>query len=247
MSSVDKMLFNQLSAVAYAKQVRTDSPVAIRIRHLTADAVTSVTVTTATNIVLIDAVGSVTSTFASDTTLGAVCNTINASGRWEAKVLDSLRSDASASRLLDGAITAGLVDSFPVNGILVWDAKLDTSAALCFAVCASVDRGFRLQDDVLGTRVQHRVKIKKLSYAINMGTAADNSVLLVKRDINGVETNILSNLSVDTTATTVFNGYGDPQGYLGFEVGFEYVFKVLDAATLADSTSNIMEVDYLVE
>lgn len=239
MSSLDGLLVRKNAGTGQLLNLKTDQPVAIRIRHVGTAAVTSVTVTAATDIVLVDADGTTTSTFATDTTIGKVVDTINGAANWECFVLDALRSDASASRLLDGAISSGSKD-----GVTVWDVKVDTSTALQFAVCARADRGFSLPSERL---LQAKVKIRLLKYGINMGTAAADSVKLIERK-GATETTLLSDLSVDTTETTVFDSTaGGDESFIGGEVGKEYVFLVKDAATLADATTNYIRCLFKVE
>src|SRR3990167_8400854 len=132
MGSVDGLTVRKLNVRGELHNFKTDQPVAIRIRHKGTAAVTSVTVTAATNLVLIDADGTSTITFAdSDSnTVGEVADKVNGLTNWEAIVLDALRSDASASKFVNGAITSGTKD-----GVVVWDVKVDTSALFQIAVC----------------------------------------------------------------------------------------------------------------
>ena len=88
MSSLNSVLTRQALASGVTLQVGTDTPVAIRLRKLSVGSVTSVTVTTATNIVMITSDGGTdTYTFATYTTVGALVDAINADGIFEAKVL----------------------------------------------------------------------------------------------------------------------------------------------------------------
>lgn len=219
--------------------VVTDSPVAIRVWNKLGNAVTSVTVTTATNIVLIDSAGTTTLAFATYTTLATLVNALNATASWGARLLDGLGTQASASTLLDGAITAQIRP----NGVTVWDVKQDTSTALEFVYCAAFDREVGHEQTSLNL---HRVTLVKFNYAINMGTAASDSVQIWARKSGQADVQILSNLSVDTTATTVFD-YSSNSAFPGITEGegYEYVCLVKDAATLADATSNLLQVAYL--
>lgn len=227
--SLDGLLIRKNLSTGHTVLKGTDGPVAIRIRNKAGNAVTSVTTITGTNIILIDSAGTTTSTFATDTTVGAVVARINASSTWEAKALDSLLADASATQFVNGAITAN-ADS---NGVIGYDVLIDTSAALSITVCLSP---FRAWDAPVG----HRVNLKKLKYVVDMGTAAADSAQLYRR-LNGVETKIWGILSVDTTATT-------PVDYTAGSFDFygrndeEFIFRVKDAATLADATANFVEI-----
>lgn len=220
------------------QQVKTDTPIAIRIKHEGTTAVTSVTVTTATNIVLIDADGTNTLAFATYTTIGAVADAINALNNWTCRVLDALRADASVSTLVDGAITAGTSRT----NVVVWDALVDTSAQLSLTAALSAYRDM----SNLELAKDRRVKLKKADYAVNMGTAAaDSAQIWVRKD--NLETQIVGDLSVDTTATTLFTGVGDPDVFIGGRAGEEVIVRVKDAATLANATSNYVNASGTIE
>ena len=126
MSSYDSLQTRKLAAVGTVVNTLDDGAVALRLRKVGSETATSVTVTTATNIVLVGSTTTDTFTFATYATVGALADAINASGRWEAVVLDALRSDATtASNFVTGAITAGN----DINGVVVWDVKADTSVS----------------------------------------------------------------------------------------------------------------------
>lgn len=221
--------------------VTTDSPVALRVWNKAGNAVTSVTVTTGTGIVLIDSSGTTTITFATagQTTLAGVAATLNATANWGARILDGLGTQASASTLLDGAITSVVRP----NGVRVWDVKQDTSTALQFVYCASYSREVGTADTSLNL---HRVVLNKMNYAVNMGTAAADGVRVWARKLNQADTQILSALSVDTTATTVFDYTAGGSSFSGITEGegYEYVCQIVDAATLADAASNVLQVAF---
>lgn len=233
MASLDSLLVRQAAASGTVIQKGTDGPVAIRLRKLGSETATSVTVTTATNIVLVGSTTTDTVAFATYTTYGAVVDRINSTGRWEAKILDALRSKASASTLVTGAITS----STDQNGETIWDVLQDTSASLQIAVCLSPKRDF---DAPKG----HRVHLQELRYSVNMGTAAVDSVQIWKR--NGTtETQLFGALSVDTTDTTI--NFVSGQGKITARNDEDLIAIVLDAATLADATSNYVRLTGIIE
>lgn len=234
MASLDSLRVRKQLQTGTVRQFGTDGPVAIRMRNLTGGEVTSVTVTTATNIVIITANGGTdTYAFATYTTYGAVVDAINKDGIFEAKILDALRSKASASTLVTGAITAGTDD----NGVVVWDALQDTSASLQIAVALSPTRNF---DAPKG----HRVHLQEVKYGVNMGTAAVDSVQIWKRS-GTVETQLFGALSVDTTETTI--NFAGGEGMISGNDNDELIVLVKDAATLADATSNYVRVTGIIE
>lgn len=236
MASLDSVLTRQALATGVTLQVGSDESVAIRLRYIGTGTVTSVTPTAATDLVLITSDGGTdTYTFATYTTVGALANAINKDGIFEAKVLDALRSqDIDATSLLGGAITAG-TDG---KGVVVWDVKNDSSAALELGVCLSPFRDFDAPKS-------HRVHLQQVVYSVNMGTAAADSFQIYKRDKAGTEVKVFGQLSVDTTETTLnlALGYGKITG----DVDGELFVRVKDAATLADASGNFVRVVGILE
>lgn len=233
MGSLDSVLTRQVMAEGIVVQHGTDTPIAARLRYIGTGTVTSVTVTTATDITMVTSDGGTDEyTFAAYATLGALVDAINADGIFEAKILDDLRSSATASQFVAGAITAG-TDS---NGVRVWDMKVDTSAALRIPVCLTANRDFDMP--------KRRVHLQELRYSVNMGTAAADSVQLYLRR-GTVETKIFGILSVDTTETSITFASGE--GKITTKVGDELVALVKDAAALGDAAGNFVRVVGIIE
>lgn len=234
MSSLDSLQTKALLARGVILRNGTDTPIALRLRYKGTGTVTSVTVTTATNIVMVTSDGGTdTYAFGTYSTLGALADAINGDGIFEAKVLDDLRSSATASQYVTGAITAG-VDG---NGVRVWDVELDTSAALRITASVSSQRDF--------DQVKKRVKVNGIVYSVNMGTAAaDSAQLYLRRGTS--ESLVWSLASVDTTETTLLSLGSN--AFIGNEQpGDEYIFLVKDAATLADAAGNHVTVSGVIE
>lgn len=202
-------------------QVGTDSSVAIRLRYVGSGTVTSVTVDADTDLELITSDGETdTYAFSTYTTIGALADKINADGIFEAKVLDSLRSQASSDVLVEGAITA----STDGEGNVVWDVLNDTSALKEFGVCLSAKRDFDSRE--------RRIKLLEFSYSANVNAATADSVQIYLRR-GATETKIFSDTSVDTTATTV--NFASGEGFISARKGDELFVRVKDATSLADS------------
>jgi hypothetical protein len=223
----------------------TNGPVALRIRYLGTGAVTSVTVTTAVNIVFIANGVTQTFPFAAGLTLntmGKLADAINvgncteaAGGAlWEAKVLDTMRSYATTSRIVDGAISSHVVD-----GVTVWDAVVDTDVAKYFALRLCSDRGFN--NIPSGNR---RVHLKEFSYYATLGGAGADKVLIY--DVKGGDENlILSQISVSATETVT--NWAAGYGYLTAEEGHDIVIFLTDAVTLANAAANHLTLSGIVE
>lgn len=226
MSSLDSLLTRQALAQGVVVHEGTDEPVALRLRYIGTGSVTSVTVTTGTNIVMVTTDGGTdTYAFASLTTLGALADAINKDGIFEAKVIDDLRSSATTSQYVNGAITAGT----DANGVVVWDVKLDTSAALRISVALTANRDFDMP--------KRKVRLQQILYSVNMGTAAADSVQVWLRR-GTIETKLFGVLSVDTTETSITFASG--QGSISTRDGDEIVVLVKDAAALADAAGNFV-------
>lgn len=237
MGSLDSALTRKALAQNTVIRHADDEPVAIRIRQVGGAAVTSVTVTTATNIVLIDADGTTTSTFATDDTIGKVADTINASANWECKVLDALRSDASASKLVDGAISASVTD-----GVTYYDVKTDTSALDAYTIRCTYDRGVNLNRP----KGAHRVKLLEAMYNLDINAASANGFRIYEWDDTAKsETQIYGIASVDATETTVNFGSGEATIDSGF--GNDLIVRVIDATSITDSGNNFMQCIYTKE
>jgi len=232
MSSLDSLLSRQAAAQGVIGQVTTDTPVVIRLRpKAAAGAITSVTTTTATAIVAISANGGTeTWDFATYTTIGTLADKINASSYWECRILDSLRTDASASVLVTGAISSSVTD-----GVTYWDALADTSAGLHFSYRLANDRSVGVNTP----KGSHRVHLLEIQYLLDVGTAAMDNYQIWEID-GGVETQIWKGLNVDNTATT--DNWASGIGKITSKEGNELLIRIKDAATLANSTSNYLTV-----
>jgi hypothetical protein len=239
MGSLDATLIRQAMAEGVVVSNGTDASVAIRLRYRGPGTPTSATVdNTANSVVLVSSEGGVTKTdtylltSGNYTTVGALADKINSDGRFEAKVLDALRSAATEDKMVDGAITS----SVDANGVAIWDVKVDTSAALYISSCLSSQRDF--------DSVARRVKLTGVNYLVDMATAAGDSAQLWLRRGN-TEVKVMGLLSVDNTATTVAIPSGSYIG--GARPGDEYIFLVKDAATLADADKNYVAVGGVIE
>lgn len=230
MASKDSLEMRKLAAVNTVQVSRDDTPVVIRLRALgAAGAVTSVTTTAATNIVAITAGGGTdTYAFATYTTVGALADAINADGIFEAVVLDALRADATASKFVDGAITAG-TDG---NGVIVWDVLADTSATDTMTATLSLGRNFD------SNKKGHRVTLKEIEYNVNVSAAEANAVRVYVR--NGkTETQVWGIKSVDATVTTI--DWANGEGGITAPEAADIIVRVLDTTSISDTADNYVQ------
>jgi hypothetical protein len=246
MASKDSLEMNSLAAKGDVRAVKTDTPIAIRLKHIGTGAITSVTVTTATNIVMVSDGYTQTYPFAAGltyNTVGKLVDAINggacteaAGGQlWEAKVLDSLRSLATTSQFIDGAITAGTED-----GVTYYDLKVDTTAADYFAVRLTYDRGF----DKANVKKNHRVHLQEIKYSVNSATPAVDGIKIYRTNA-GDETLVTQYLNVDTTETTI--NFASGEGKLTANYGEDIVVLHKDGSAYADVAGDYVQVVGVIE
>lgn len=228
--SLDSLVTRKSLTTGVVGHLVADAPVAIRLKFKRKSAtssvgITSITTTTAVDITVVytDATTSVWD-FATYDTVGKLVDKINSEGYFEAKVLDTLRAYATTSQFVDGAISAGMV-----NGVAVWDVKVDTSVAFYIAYRLSPTR----RSFSSGKLETHRAAIQEVVYYATVGTAAIDS-FQIWDCYKGNEDKVYSAASVKGTKTTVSWTNTDAKlQTLGDN--HELVVVVKDAASLADS------------
>ncbi len=228
-----------LAAQTTGIRVVEDTPVALRIVHVASNAVTSVVVTTATNIVLTDADGASTFTFGSGYgTLGLLADGINATANWKCKILDGLRSTlTTASNLVAGTLTAN-----SKNNEWGYDVFLDTTNTFTFPVRVTYDRSARNLLPAGG----HRVKLVNFEYVLDVGTAAANKVQIIEWDpVLKTETQIWQAASVDSTTTAT--SFDFSKAPMAVKEGNDLIVLVTDAAAITDAATNYLQVLYTRE
>ena len=232
MASYESLAIKNAASTGIVVQVGTDTPVAIRLKYIGSGTITSVTTTTAANIVIITSDGGTdTYTFSALTTVGAVVDAINADGIFKAKVLDTVRSEASASQFVTGAITAGTV-----NGVSYYDVLVDTDAADYLAARLTYDRGFDKPH-----KARHRVDLQEFVYYANLGEAAAAGLKIYRISADGItETLETSYLSVDSTKQT--ENFASGEGCISGDIGGDIVVKLDDSGNLADATTNFLRI-----
>lgn len=232
MASLETLQMRNALSRGEVRQVGTDTPIAIRLKYIGTGTVTSVTTTTATDITMVTSDGGTDAyAFATYTTIGTLVDAINKDGIFSAKVLDSVRSETTASQFINGAITAGSED-----GISYYDVLVDTDAADYFAVRLTYDRGFDKSH-----KSKHRVDLQEIVYLIDLGTAAANAVKIYKIDSDAVtETLVYQALSVDNTETTI--RFANGEGVLSSDEGGDLVVKIDDSGNLANASGNLLRI-----
>jgi hypothetical protein len=236
MASKDSLIMREKAAVGTALFVTSDTPVVIRLRATGAGAVTSITTTTATNIVLISANGGTdTYTFATYATVGALADAINADGMFEAVVLDALRSDATtASNFITGQITAGN----DANGVVCWDVLADTSVNKTITATLSLHRNFD------APKRGHVVELQEVIYYLTLGGAGAGLFRIYQR-VGGVETQLVSQLSVSATKTTV--NFASGIGKITGADNADLIVRVQDASSITGTAGDYLQISGLLK
>jgi len=232
MGSLNSIKIREKMRNGMTERIVADGPIAFRIRYVGDYSVTSVVVITGTNIILTPSTGTaVTCTFATYTTMGAAADFINNSDDWDCELLDALRSDASVSVLINGAISAGSAGFY--------DATIDTSATDSITYRCTYDRTEAGNDRPQGA---HRVHLKSFIYYATLGGAAANDVQIWEYDpVAQSETQVYQALSVNNTDTTI--QFASGEGWITSGWGNDLIVRLEDNTSIADA-SLYLEVSY---
>ena len=237
MGSLESALLKQAMAKGEVRQVVDDTPVAIRLQYIGSGSVTSVEVVTADDIELITSDGGTdTYLFSAYTTLGALVDAINGDGIFKAKVLDSVRSKASDNTLLARAASATVVSE---DGESYFDIFLDVDGADYYGCRLTYDRGFKKAH-----KATHRVSLQEIKYNINLQAGVAKGVKVYEID-GTTETEIFTELSVTTTATTINFASGEAKKTA--KEGNDIVVIINANTALTDSTANYLRLVGIIE
>lgn len=237
--SKDFLVSRSYAAESTSKRVTDDTAVVLKITHIKACAITSVTLTAATNLVLIDADGTTTVTFATYSTIGQVADVINGSSNWRCKIVDALRSQNITSNVLtDGAITASIV-----NGESVYSITQDNSALDVVNVRLTFD------ETVADSKPKgnHRVKLNKISYNYNFAAAAANGIRVYKYNpATNTETQIWGATSVDGAGSTANDTSHTFTSGLSGGDGNDLIV-VINSGAITDNAVNFLQAEFTKE
>lgn len=244
MASQDSLEVRSLLKRGHIGQIVTDTPLAIRIKFTGGGSATSVTNTAATSLVLIgtDAAGTsetVTCTYATDTNVGLVVDRINRSKNWEARVLDCRRSLATTGSEL--GVDTGALSTTTYEGETYYDIHADTDVTKEFAYRLTYDRHVGANKP---KRKNHRVILQEFVYYATLGNASADDVQVWEID-GTTETQLYQALSVSASATTI--NWASGRGYITANDGNDILVRLVDSATLADSTANYLTVTGYLE
>ena len=242
MGSLDSILVKK--GLAQNKVVTTldDEPVGLRVKYVGTGTVTSVTITTATNVVMISSDGGTeTFTFATYTNFGLLADAINASAYWECKVLDGLRTDETGnSDFVTGALT--------ITSAGYYDMLVDTSVAQTTGNEFSISYRITYDRGVGGDAVKgsHTVKLLDVNYNVNVSDAEAAAFRIYEIDKGtGAATLVYAIPTVDATATQVEFASGNTT--LDAKVGNDLLVRVSDGTSITDASANYLICAYTRE
>lgn len=240
--SLDSILVKQGLAQNVAATVVDDGPVALRLKYTGTGSVTSVTVTTATDLVLITSDGGTeTFTFATYSSMGLLVDAINASVYWEALLLDAIRTDETVnSDFVTGAKT--------VTSLGYYDLTVDTNVAqdtdneFIYTYRCTYNRNPGSEKPSGG----HRVRLSEVLYNVNVSAAEAAGFRIYEWDAaKRTETLVYAKASVDATATTINFASGEKTLDAGF--GNDLIVRVRDATSISDTAANYLVCSYTRE
>ena len=207
MASLDQALTKQALAKGKVRRITNDLAVGLRIRYIGTSTVTTVAATQATSLVFTTAAVTDTYLFSGYSTLGALCDKINAEGRWEAKVMDALRSENPDDFFVTNADITATTDE---NGEPCYDLAIDTDAAATFSCVLSPADNFDAPEG-------HRVSLIEIDYLVN-NTAAFDTLSIVKRIIStGQEVVIYAATNTDNSAASLTFASGNGKITAGWD------------------------------
>ena len=166
MSSTDALNTRKLLERGVIGQVGDDLGVLFSLKYIGTGTVTSVIVTTATDITMITSDGGTDSyTWAAYTTIGALVDKINSDGIFQAKILDALSTTATGSGL-------AIAGTLALSTIGEYNVMSDTSGANFLAYRLAFDR---TQGNSPKFAMSHRVHIQEIVTDLTLGGGADSN------------------------------------------------------------------------
>jgi hypothetical protein len=245
MASLNSVQIRKALASGKVVQRADDASIAICVRYVGAAGTPSVVLTSATQIAMVDVTASVAYTWANYANMGALADALNASGLWEAKLLDCLRTDITTSRF---KVNTTVVPGIDENGVQVWDLLVDNTVLttpghfMVASVCLSPYFNFDAPDG-------HRVHIQQLDYCQNVSAAEAAAVTLWKRKNNGTEVKMYSQVSVDSTgnSTVTSISWASGEGMISGGENEEFILRVQDDTGLTADADNLVRIVGILE
>lgn len=243
MASLDSVLTRQGLAQNIAATVVDDTPVGLRLKYLGTGTVTSVVLTTAVDIEMITSDGGTeTFTFAANTTMGALADSINASNYWEALLLDALRTDQTDNSDFVEDLTLAVSDAGFYDCLIDTDVAQNAGGDFVYTYRCTYDR------DPGSERPSgaHTIKLAEVLYNVTTNGAEAKGFQIIEWDASAkTETIIYQKISATATATTVNFAAGNKT--LDAGVGNDLIVRVKDTTSITDAAGNYLIPSYTRE
>lgn len=237
MGSLQSAQIKSNNAHEHSERIVADGPVGLRLRYTGKGTITSVIVTAATDIVLTTSDATETFAFSSFTTMGDLAEAINNSLYWDCQLLDALRSDASASKLVAGTLAATSAGYYNV--------MVDTSALKAITYRCTYERDKYGKFGSIKPKGAHRVHLREIKYYATLGAAAANGLRIYEYDpVLQSETQVYQATSVSATATTV--NFASGEQVISSNWGNDLIVRIVDGSSVADSAL-YLEASYKAE
>ena len=211
MASTDSLQVRALLARGVVSNIPSiAAAVGVRLQYIGTGTVTSVTPTTATNLVLVATEGTYTYTFATYATMAALVAAINGDGVFAARLLDVSGACATTGSQFkqNAAVTVS-------NGF--YDLTIDGTTASEVSALISVDR----QPVFNGLRLGHRVHLQTIDTTQTFA-GGTLSIAIIERDTRTqAETTLATYAGAATTVAKSINfaaGYGKISSGEGKEI-----------------------------
>lgn len=236
MSSVSALTSRNLLSKGVIGQVGDDLGALFSLKYQGTGSVTSVIVTTATDITMITSDGGTDAyTWAAYTTIGALVDAINADGIFVAKILDCISTTATGSGL-------AIAGTLAVNSIGEYSVMSDTSNADFLGYRLSFDRTLRNSPKFA---MSHRVHLREIITDLTLGGGADANTFVIYETTPAfrgrVETAIYT--KTPTTGSISTTNWASGNGKITAADGNDLVIMISDATSVAGTITVSGEVE----
>ena len=208
-------------------------PVYLRLRYVGTGSVTSVVVTTGTNVVTTSTgtnEGAKTYAFATYTNLGLLADKINADGIFEARILDGLRSFLTTSTMVNGTITIG------TEGYYDLTSAPATSLQIAYRLTwsrATPSGGYNPK-----LALSHRVHLQEIDTNLTLNSAIAAGLIVTEfNPVGQIETQVFA--VTPTTGSTATINWASGQGKITAQDGNDLIVSCSDLTTLSGTLTVI--------
>jgi len=243
MSSLNGALLKQALSQNTAGTVVDDTPIAIRLKYTGTGTVTSVILTTATDLEMITSDGGTEEfLFSAYTNMGLLADAINASAYWECKILDALRTDETGNSDFVQDLTLAISTAGYYDCLVNTDTAQNSDNEFIYTYRCTYNREVGVQR----AQGSHRVRLSEVLYNVNVNGAEAKGFQIIEWDPNArTETVVYQVASVDATATTV--NFADGNKTFDASNGNDLIVRVKDSTSITDATGNYLIPSYTRE